>query len=193
MRLTIGRKLGLAFGTILFLMLVSAVATHFRANEIERTQEAMAQIRVPTVKTLSDLQRDLNQAQSKGRQVILAGTQPTRRDEAQKVFESNWKDIDKDVVELGDLAPHWSLQENRDRFSRAKELLPNLRQVQEVAMHLAASGEKNAVIRGGDEFADKATAINEDIKKSLGEMADSNEQLLNKNSEEISSANSSLL
>jgi methyl-accepting chemotaxis protein len=193
MKLTIGKKLGLAFGTILFLMLVSAVATHFRANEIGRTQEGMAQIRVPTVKMLSDLQRDLNQTQSKGRQVILAGTQLARRDAGKTLFDSAWIDVEKDVAGLGELVPHWTIAENRDRLTHIKGQLPNLRQVQEQAMNLAASSDKGAVVKAGDEFADKATVINEDIKKSLGEMADSNEQLLKKNSEEISSDNSSLL
>ena len=193
MKLTIGKKLGLAFGAILFLMLVSAVATNFRANEIARTQEAMAHVRVPTVETLKDLQRDLNQTQSKGRQAVLSGTQPARKDAAKVLFDSAWNDVEKDIAGLGELAPHWLIQENRDRLAHIKEQLPRLRQVQEQSMNLAASGDRDAVVKGGDEFADKATVINEDIKKSLGDMADSNEQLLKKNSEEISAANSSLV
>ncbi len=58
-------------------------------------------VRVPTIGALKDLQRDLNQAQSKGRQVVLAGTQPDRREAAQKIFETNWNDIEKDVARAG--------------------------------------------------------------------------------------------
>src|SRR4029077_3762503 len=172
---------------------ISAVASHFRANEIGLFQEVMSQIRVPTVEMLKDLQGDLNQTQSKGRQTILAGTQPTKRDAAKTLFDSAWNDVQKDVAGLGELAPHWSIQGNRDRLAHIQEQLPKLRQVQEQSMNMAASGDRNAVLKGGDEFADKTTVISEDIKKSLGEMADSNDQLVKKNKEEISAANSSLV
>ena len=193
MKLTIGKKLGLAFGTILFLMLVSAVASNFKANEISRTQESMMQMRVPTVELLKDLQRDLNMTENKGWQAVLAGTQPERRDAAKALHASAWNSAEKDVDSLAQLAPHWVLQENKDRLARIKEELPKLRQVQEESMAVAASGERDGVLKGGDEFADKATTINDAIGKSLGEMADSNEELLKKNAEEMSAANSSMI
>jgi methyl-accepting chemotaxis protein len=193
MKLTIGKKLGLAFGTILLLMLVSAVASSFRANEIRRTQESMMQIRVPTVELVKDLQRDLNMTQNKGRQAVLAGTQPEKRDAAKKLHEGAWKSADKDVDALAELAPHWAIQENKERFALIKEQLPKLRQVQEESIAVAAGGDRDALVKGGDEFADKATAINDAIGKSLGAMADSNEELLKKNTEEMSAANSSMI
>src|SRR5689334_23747822 len=110
MKLTIGKKLGLAFGTILTLMLVNAVVTHLSVNMIARTQESMAQLRVPTVEALKDLQRDLNQTQSMGRQAVLSGTQPARRDAAKVLFDSAWNDIEKDIAGLNQLAPHLSIQ-----------------------------------------------------------------------------------
>ncbi len=146
MKLTIGRKLALAFGMILLLMLGSAVAASYRAAEIGKTQQIVTQLRIPTVTLLKDLQRDLNQTESKGREITLAGTEPTRRDEARKGFESDWEDVDKDVKGLTELAPNWSLQENRDRLDQIKEQLPKLRQVQEESMQLAASGVKDAVV-----------------------------------------------
>jgi len=42
----------------------------------------------------------------------------------------------------------------------------------------AASGERDALSKAGNEFTDKATVFNEAIKKHLGDMIDSNEQLL---------------
>jgi methyl-accepting chemotaxis protein len=193
MKLTIGKKLGLAFGTILFLMLVSAVASNFRANEISRTQDGMVQLRVPTVELVKDLQRDLNQTQNKGRQAVLAGTEAARRDAAKELHGIAWKAVDKDVNALVQLASGWKIEENRSRLAAIKEQLPKLRQVQEDAIAMAASGDRDALAKGGDEFTDKATVINDGIGKSLGEMAVSNEELLKKNSEEMSAANSSML
>jgi methyl-accepting chemotaxis protein len=193
MKLTIGRKLSLAFGTILLLMLVSAVASNYKANEISRTQESMMQMRVPTGELIKDLQRDLNQTQNKGRQAVLAGTLPERRDAAKKLHDGAWNSADKDFDVLAQIAPHWTSHENRDRLALIKEQLPKLRQVQEESMAVAASGDRDALVKGGDEFADKATAINDAIGKSLGDMADSNEELLKKNTEEMSAANSSMI
>jgi methyl-accepting chemotaxis protein len=193
MKITIGKKLGLAFGTILSLMLASAVASSFKANEIRRTQESMTQMRLPTVEFVKDLQRDLNQTQNKGRQAVLAGNEPDRREAAKKLHEGAWNSAGKDVDALSQLAPHWAIQENKDRLAQIKEQLPKLRQVQEESMSVAASGDRDAIVRGGNEFADKATTINDAIGKSLGEMADSNEELLRKNAEEMSQANSSMI
>lgn len=82
MKLTIGKKLSLAFGTILLLMLVSAVASNYKANEISRTQESMMQMRVPTGELIKDLQRDLNQTQNKGRQQSLL--EPCQKEEMRR-------------------------------------------------------------------------------------------------------------
>jgi methyl-accepting chemotaxis protein len=193
MKLTIGKKLVLAFGTILLLMLVSAAASNYRANEISRTQDGMVQLRIPTMQLVTDLQRDLNQTQNKGRQAVLAGTDPPKRAAAKELHENAWKTAEKDVDVLSQLAPKWSSQENKGRLDLIKEELPKLRQVQEESMTVAASGDRDAVAKGGDEFADKATTMNDAIGKSLGEMADSNDELLKKNAEDMSAANSSLI
>ena len=73
MKLTLARKLGLGFGVVLFLMALSGVLTYFKASSIKETQERAMSVRVPTIGALKNLQRDLNQTQSKGRQAILAG------------------------------------------------------------------------------------------------------------------------
>ena len=88
-KLTLGKKLGLGFGCVLALMVLSAILTYMKASAIKETQDLILTVRVPTISALKDLQRDLNQAQSKGRQVILAGTSPDRREAARRIFDSN--------------------------------------------------------------------------------------------------------
>ncbi len=193
MKLTVGKKLGLAFGTILSLMLLSAVVSNFKANEIRRTQEFMVQLRVPTIELVKDLQRDLNMTQNKGRQVVLLGTQTTRRGIAKKQYDGAWGGVDKDMDGLTPLSLQWVIPGNRDRLAQIKEQLPKLRQVQEGSMSVAATGERDAIVNGGDQFTDKATAINDAIEKSLGEIADTNDQGLKTNTEAMLLANSSLV
>ncbi|MGA7905966.1 MAG: methyl-accepting chemotaxis protein [Candidatus Sulfotelmatobacter sp.] len=183
MKLTLGKKLGLGFASILALMVLSAALTYMKASAIRETQERAMTVRVPTIKALTDLQRDLNQAQSKGRQIVLMGSDSARRDTEMGVFASNWDEIGKDIARLDELSPNWSLQANRDRLAETKRQLPLLRGAQESAMKHATSNERDAVIKAGNEFADRATPVNEAMKKPLGDMADSFATLLKQDSE----------
>jgi len=88
MKLTLGRKLGLGFGIVLALMVLSTILTYVKASAIKETQELITGVRVPTIKACTALQRDLNQSQSKGRQTILAGSDSARREAGSKSFIS---------------------------------------------------------------------------------------------------------
>ena len=192
MKLTLGKKLGLGFGVILALMVFSSMMSYIKSGSIKASQDITFEVRYPSLATCKDLQRDLNQTQSKGRQVVLAGAEPARRDAARKLFNGTWDDIEKDVKALDDLAPKWSVQANRDHLADMKPNLAELRAAQEAAMDHAANGEKDAVSAGGNEFADKATPANEAIKTSLNGMADSFVKLIAQNKEDLHAENRSL-
>jgi methyl-accepting chemotaxis protein len=191
MKFTIGAKIAAGFAAILALMVISALLIYLRTSDLKRGQELVIDVRVPTIGALKDLQGDLNQAQSKGRQAILAGNDPTPSEAAKKLFDSSWDEIAKDVARLDNLSPHWPVQANRDRFDKAKEELPALREAQEVAIAHARDGH-DAVAQAGKEFADKATLATEALKKSLGEVADSNDKLLQQETGEMSAETRSM-
>jgi len=86
MKFTLGRKLALGFGAILALMLFSSAMTYVKSSDIRKLQDAALDLRVPSLETAKTLQRDLNQTQNKGRQVILSGAQNDRASAAQKLF-----------------------------------------------------------------------------------------------------------
>jgi methyl-accepting chemotaxis protein len=186
MRFTLGKKIGAGFVCVLALMTLSAVLTYVKMSAIKETQDRAMSVRVPTMKVCADLQRDLNQTASKSRQVALAGAEAARRDEAKKLFEDGWDDVAKDVAKLDELAPSWTLQINRDRLAEIKKNLPEVREAQKAGMNRAATGERDAIVSAGNDITDKATAKNEPIKKSLGELADSFKQLLQQNKEDMS-------
>ncbi len=187
MKLTLGKKLGLGFGMVLVLMTVSGVLTYTKASSIKETQDRILDVSVPTISALKDIQRDLNQTQSKGRQAILAGNQSDRRESAMKLFEGTWGDIGKEISRLDDLSPKWSLQANRDSLAELKKQIPLLHETQVEIVRHSASGERDAVTKAGDEYADKATTITEAIKKPLGDLADSFAALLTQNQEAMTS------
>jgi len=192
MKLTLGKKLALGFGVILALMVLSTVLTYVKAGAMKETQDRETTVRMPTISALKDLQRDLNQSQSKGRQAILAGSESARWEAAKKIFDLNWDEVGKDVARLDELSPKWNLQANGERLAEVKKQLPALRQVQEAAMKHAVGTERDAVIKAGNEFADQATPVTEAMKIPLGEVADSNEKLLQQETEAMNAENRSM-
>ncbi len=103
MKLTLGKKLGLGFGVILALMVLSAVLTYLKASAIKETQTRVLTVRVPSIGALKDLQRELNQTQSKGRQAILAGSDVVRWQAAKKSFDGSWDEIGRIVARLDEV------------------------------------------------------------------------------------------
>jgi len=178
MRFTIGRKLALTFGAILALMLISTILSYMKSVEMRHLQNFAITVRAPSASACKDLQRDLNQAASKARQAVLAGSEPQRHETARKLFVAVWEDVAKDTKRLDELAPRWARQENRDRLADIERRLPEDREIMETQVNLAASGQRDAVLRAGNDLADKATAVNDAVKKSLGDLSASHEQLL---------------
>ena len=192
MRLSLGKKLGLGFGMILALMVLSAVLTYVKESAIQKTHEHAMTVREPTIRACTSLQRDLNQTQNMGRQAILAGTQPALRRAAMKSFDSAWDDIGEDVSRLDELALKWTTQENRDRLAETKKQINSLRKNQLATMERATSAKHDAVLKAGNEFTGQAAMITEAIKKPLGEMAESFVLLLKQDTEEINSQTQSM-
>ena len=192
MRFTIGRKLAAAFGAILALMLVSTVLSYMKSVEMRTLQEYTLGTRAPSVEACRELQRDLNQASSKARQTVLAGTQPQRHQAAKNLFDENWSLIQKDVTHLDDISTRWVVQENRDRLAEIERQLPELKRAYEEPMDLSASGQRDAVVKAGNMLADKATAVNDGIKSALGDLATSHDKLMEENRAALAKATSTL-
>ncbi len=193
MRLTLGRKLGMSFGVILALMIVSSAMTYVKIKGSQSKEEFLINLRVPTMINCRKAQSDLNYTGSKSRHFILAGAQPARRELALKGFNTGWENVAKDVAALSELSSRWTVQDNRDRLAHLKEALPKAREAQEAAMNLAASGVADAVVKGGNEYADVATPAVDASTKSLGEMADSFEKLMQESESSLNAANSSMI
>jgi len=192
MRFTLGKKLGLGFGVILALMVFSSTMSHLKSADIRQSQDLTFELRVPSLEATLKLQSDLNQAQSKGQQSVLAGAEPARREAAKKLFDDNWSEIEKDAAGMAELAPKWVLQVNRDRLDDIRKQLIVLRAAQEAAMNHAVGREREAVIIAGNEFADQATPAAEAIKILLASMADDFITRLEKNKEDLHAENRSL-
>jgi methyl-accepting chemotaxis protein len=191
MKLTLGNKLGLGFGAILALMVFSAATTYVKSNDIRESQDATIGMRFPAIENARELQRDLNYTQVKGRQAILAGTDPARWKDAKKAFDGAWSSIAKDIDYLDELSRQWP-SVDRDRLDDIKQHLPELHKTEEDSINHATGGERDAVIRAGNENADLVTPANIAVKKSLDELADSLVTLLDQNKADLHAKSQSL-
>lgn len=187
MKLKIGTKLSLAFGIVLVLMLISGVLTYFRLEEISTTVHQMNQVRVPTIDAARLLQDDLDYAGNKARQAILASTDSLRRESAQAAFNEAYERANRELDTLTKLSSGWVLQENRDRLADIKQRIPKVREDQQAMIDNAASGRRDAVIDAGNDYADKVTPEVNAATKVLADFAQSFEDLIAKNTHEISS------
>ncbi|HET6929873.1 MAG TPA: methyl-accepting chemotaxis protein [Candidatus Acidoferrum sp.] len=191
MKLKIGSKLGLSFAAVLALMLLSGGLTYMRLREIKQVVDYTVQVRVPGIENARILQNDMNFAAAKARQTILAGTDPTRRAAAQQAYDNAWLDINKDVETLTAMAPRWALQQNRDRLTSITEQLPKIREAQQATMNAAATGGRDAVILAGNTYADRVTPVVNAATKSLGDMAQSFDELMQQEKKKIEAADTS--
>jgi methyl-accepting chemotaxis protein len=189
MKLKVGAKLGLGFGIILVLMVVSGVLSYMRLTVIRENADRITQMRVPTMEATRILQDRLDYAANKARQAILAGTDATRKAAAQQAFEEGWGSVDKELAKLEDFAPRWTLQKNRDRLAALKEGLPKIKQAQQATMDQTTNGGRDAVIKAGNDYTDKVTPVVNEATKSLGELAESFDDLIKQNTEELEAAN----
>src|SRR5450755_375399 len=130
MKLTVGKKLGLCFGSILGLMAVSTFLSYLRVSEVQQIQATVLTVRVPSLDAVRQMQRDIFQTGSKCRQAILAGSENARKADAMQRFDGIWSKVEQDAATLSDLSPKWTRQENRDRLASIKQRLPEIQQAQ---------------------------------------------------------------
>src|SRR6202049_820376 len=192
MKLTLGKKLGLSFGIILVLMVMSSVTSYVKSSEIKGIDDLILSNRVPSIQTINQLQDAVDYSGSGTRQAILTATEPARREDAQKRFQRAWDRIDKAIAKLNELSAQWILQENKDRLAKIKEALPTIRQTQLATISTASSGARDAVIKGGNEYADGVTPVLDGTTKIMEELSDSMNKTLVAQRDKLDYANSSL-
>jgi methyl-accepting chemotaxis protein len=193
MQFTLGKKLGLGFGVVLILMTVSAGLSYLKSAEIRAIEHFVLSNRVPSIQAVSRLKDDLDYSGIRTREVILGGTQPARKVEAQKRFDGAWDRIEKYVPKVDELSSNWILQANKDRLRQIEEDLPKVREAQQATINTASSGVRDAVVKGGDEYVDKVTPLLDGVTKALEELSDSLEETLSQYQEKLDSANGSLI
>jgi methyl-accepting chemotaxis protein len=191
LRFTFGKKLGTSFGVILALAVLGSTISYIKLAAVIQDVDATFELRFPSSEAINVLQRDMNMTSVKARQAILAGSQPDRREVAQKAWEKTWGTVAKDLVTFDALAPKWVLQTNRDRLAEIKQRLTVLHDAQQEAIGHAV-GDRDDVIKAGNEYTDRGTSAAEAVRQTTEAMSDSFHVLLEKNKADVHAASRAL-
>jgi methyl-accepting chemotaxis protein len=193
-KLSLAKKLGLGFGTILALFTVSTILSFARIRKVEKIQSEFTRNHVPTLDMMRQLQRDLVQTGSKCRQAILAGSEKKGREEGLDRFDGIWASVEKDAAGLSELSTRWAGKENRERLERIKERLPKILQMQRETIDLAGrNGRARMVVNAGNLYTDKITPAVDAAVEELGDLAESEEKVVSAGEEDMERSATALL
>ena len=130
MKMTIGRKLGLSFATVLLLMVVSSTIVYFSMGNMNRSVESVVDKAFPTVSACDEMLTALNRARIAVRNYVMLGGDPQKAADHKKDRQDAWVAIDAAVVNLGKFYEHSTDAQDNANFALVKSNLQMFRDAQ---------------------------------------------------------------
>ena len=191
-KFTVGNKLGVGFGAVLLLMLVSAGLTHYKSSSVEEEATRINTLRMPTILAARTLQGDINQLANKARQCILSASDKARFQENRKLYEEQRGHVERDLAAMKELSPRWTVQANRDRLAAITAEMPQFDRLQLQSIELARGNSRDAIVKAGAFYDDKVMKSRAVLKKPLEEMVESQQKLLDDEKKKMTEALTSM-
>lgn len=139
MILTIGRKLGLSFGIILLLMIISATVTYSLILDSEKIQNKVVNLRMKTVLLGKDVINGINLSLAGLRGYMILGNEPNKAKAMQDTRMAAWNLIESSIKELDVLAKNWTAPANVNRLKEIKSELKAFRVAQQEIENISHS------------------------------------------------------
>jgi len=193
MKMSIGRKLGVGFALVSLLTVCSAVVTYWKISDIRGKQEAMVDVRIPSLQYSQDLIAQLNEASSKGREYILTADDHETAVKARDAFEVTQKQINLDLQKLREVSPRFVLQANRDRVSTLAERSVESNRLMSEIFHIRLPNNSASEVAAAKYMSGTTTPYNRVTKDTALELVDSLRQLNESESTRMSAAASSAI
>jgi len=178
MKMSIGRKLGVGFALVSLLTVCSAVVTYWKISDIRGKQEAMVDVRIPSLQYSQDLIAQLNEASSKGREYILTADDHETAVKARDAFEVTQKQINLDLQKLREVSPRFVLQANRDRVSTLAERSVESNRLMSEIFHIRLPNNSASEVAAAKYMSGTTTPYNRVTKDTALELVDSLRQRL---------------
>ena len=193
MKMSIGRKLGVGFALVSLLTVCSAVVTYWKISDIRGKQEAIVDVRIPSLQYSQDLIAQLNEASSKGREYILTADDHETAVKARDAFEVTQKQINLDLQKLREVSPRFVLQANRDRVSTLAERSVESNRLMSEIFHIRLPNNSASEVAAAKYMSGTTTPYNRVTKDTALELVDSLRQLNESESTRMSAAASSAI
>ena len=126
MKLTVGKKIGAGFITVVILMVASAVLTYFKISKIQTEESSMLDLRFPLSVDCYELLTNLELTPTRARDAILTVGDKARTEAAWQSWEKQWALVDSQMSKLQELKIHFVLPENKERADKVKAAFPAL-------------------------------------------------------------------
>ncbi|WDE11417.1 HAMP domain-containing methyl-accepting chemotaxis protein [Thalassomonas haliotis] len=141
MKLTIGKKLGLSFGAILLLMIISGGVTYTLVLDNEKVQHQVVNLRMKTVLLGKDVTNGINSSLAALRGYMILGKDPAKADLMRNARANAWQTIEASVKQFQQLARNWTVPANVQRLQTIRQELAVFKQAQQEIEDIAHASE----------------------------------------------------
>lgn len=142
MELTIGKKLGLGFGTVLALAVISAGITYNEVSHMMTSAEEMTEHTFPAVSACDDLLNGLNHSTAALRGYVILGDDPKEAEFFKADRGTAWKNMDEALAKLNDLYKTTADANDKRNLSTVQSSLEDLRKLEQDVEDIAQT-DKN--------------------------------------------------
>lgn len=141
MKLTIGKKLGLSFGVILFLMIISGGVTYILVLDNEKVQHQVVNLRMKTVLLGKDVTNGVNSSLAALRGYMILGKDPAKADLMRNARVEAWQTIEASIKQFQQLAQNWTVPANVKRLQSIRQELSVFKQAQQEIEDISHASE----------------------------------------------------
>ncbi|WP_281561028.1 methyl-accepting chemotaxis protein [Thalassomonas sp. RHCl1] len=131
MKLTIGKKLGLSFGVILFLMIISGGVTYTLVLDNEKVQHQVVDLRMKTVLLGKDVTNGINTSLAALRGYMILGKDPAKAGLMRNARADAWQTIEASIKQFQQLSKNWTVPANVKRLQGIRQELDVFKQAQQ--------------------------------------------------------------
>ncbi len=138
MRITISKKLGAGFGTLIAIIAVLGGVLYFQISDTNKLTHHVLEQNVPSVEHAIHTQAEIHHSLSMHRGYMILGLKPLAEARVKA-----WEKIDEHIAALEELSHHWKDQETLDAFAEFKAVMPKFKKAQDEIARVAHTPEDN--------------------------------------------------
>lgn len=129
--LNVRNKLLLGFGSVLLIMGLVSVNTFLGIKEIEKTEDRLLNLRIPTVQAGAQLENGINLSLAGLRGYMILGKDPKKGAAMKKVRLKGWHEIDDAMKQMHEFSKSWTNPKNIEKLTEMSVYVEEFRKAQE--------------------------------------------------------------